>query len=301
MASVWINGQVVDEGAASVSIRDMGLLHAAGVFTTMQAAGGRVIRLTQHLLRLRSSCDALGIPLLYSDSQLTIAVQQLLQQERLGEARARLRLTVTRGSADPAPSHGTPAPGSVFLTATALQPYPQELYARGMSVVLSDQKLNPYDIQAGHKTLNYLSRLTELQKAKKCRADEAIWEDVGGWVQSGSISNIFVVKAGRLLTPPTRDELTRDEVRAMTAYPTSSVLPGITRGLILELAEQLGIPVERRGINRGMLMQADECFLTNSLMGIMPVCQIQQSPPGCGKPGELTNRLMRMYERAAGG
>ncbi len=297
MAAVWINGQLVDERAASVSIRDTGLLHAAGVFTTMRAAGGRVIRLTQHLLRLRGSCETLGIPLVYSDGELTAGIEQLLGQERLPDAR--LRLTVTRGAATSDTLHGTR--GSIFLTANALQPYPQDLYARGMSVVLSDQKLNPYDIQAGHKTLNYLSRLAELQETRQRGADEAIWEDARGWVQSGCISNIFIVKAGRLLTPPTREDLGRDEAGAAMANPGSAVLPGIARGVILELAEQLGITVQRCTIDRRVLMRADECFLSNSLMGVMPVCKIQQSSLGGGKPGELTTQLMRMYEKADGG
>lgn len=295
MASVWINGQLLDDIAASVSIRDTGLLHAAGVFTTMRATEGRVIRLTQHLLRLRGSCGILAIPLPYSDGELTTAIEQLLRQNQLADAR--LRLTVTRGAAGPAPAGGTSTTGSVFLTANAFQPYPQELYSRGMRVALSDQKLNPYDIQAGHKTLNYLSRLAALEEARQRGGDESIWEDVRGSVQSGSIGNIFIVKGGRLLTPPTGDELVQDS----SSDPASAVLPGITRGLILELAGRLRIAVERCAIDRGMLMQADECFLSNSLMGVMPVCQIQQLAVGDGNPGELTTQLMRMYEKASGG
>ena len=296
MVFAWINGQLVDENVASISVRDTGLLHAAGVFTTMRAVGGRVIRLAQHLLRLRGSCQTFGIPLPYSDGQLADATEQLLQHEQLPAAR--LRLTVTRGALSPAALDGASTQGSVFLTARAFQPYARELYTRGMSVVLSDQKLNPYDIQAGHKTLNYLSRLAGLQEARQRGADEALWENVTGLIESGSISNVFLVNDGRLITPPTRAELSRGEVGAATPYPTSAVLPGITRQLVIELAERMGIPVEQRGIERSMLMQADECFLTNSLMGIMPVCQIKQSPLGCGRPGELTAQLMRMYETA---
>lgn len=299
MPSAWINGQLVDENAASVSIRDTGLLHAAGVFTTMRAAGTRVFRLAQHLRRLRGSCQALGVPLPYSDDQLTAATEQLLRQRQLPAAR--LRLTVTRGTTGWDASHAAPTDGSVFLTARPFQTYAADLYTQGMTVVVADQKLNPYDIQAGHKTLNYFSRLAALQEARQRGAGETLWENVHGFVESGSISNIFLVKDGRLLTPPTRADLARDDTRTATSCPVSSVLPGITRELILELAEQSGMAVDRRAIDRSMLMQADECFLTNSLMGVMPVCHIQQSPVAAGKPGEHTTQIMRMYEMATGG
>src|SRR5579862_9501403 len=146
MSDAWLNGNFVSEAEATVSVRDTGLLHAAGVFTTMRADNGRVFYLDRHLVRLRQSCDALFIPLQYSDKQLLDAVGQLLQ--RLNLADARLRLTITRGSARHDPTHGLRLEPTVFITAMQLDPYPEEYYLRGMTVVtLDEQKLNPYDIQ----------------------------------------------------------------------------------------------------------------------------------------------------------
>src|SRR4051795_5201790 len=96
MPTVWINGQFVPEASASVSVRDTGLLHAAGVFTTMRSYGGKVFRLPQHLGRLRDSCEALFIPLQYKDDVLAKAADEVLRQNNLADAR--LRLTVTRGT-----------------------------------------------------------------------------------------------------------------------------------------------------------------------------------------------------------
>src|SRR5205814_9637853 len=111
-----------------------------------------------HLRRLRDSCEALFIPLQYSDEALTAATAELLRRNELDDAR--LRLTVTRGAAQQDPIHGTHLQPTVFLTAAALETYPRELYDRGLTVILLDeQKLNPFDIQAGHKTVNYYSRL----------------------------------------------------------------------------------------------------------------------------------------------
>src|SRR3954465_8906716 len=104
MPTVWLNGSFLDESTASVSVRDTGLLHAAGVFTTMRAYGGNVFRLAEHLKRLRESCEARFIPLQYKDDSLTAAVNELLARNELADAR--LRLTITRGTAQQDPLHG---------------------------------------------------------------------------------------------------------------------------------------------------------------------------------------------------
>src|SRR5207248_1641147 len=115
MSTAWLNGDLVDEDAPNVSLRDTGLLHGAGVFTTMRAKNGRVFRLTSHLRRLRQSCEALFVPLQFSDADLAAAVDDLLGQNDLSDAR--LRLTVTRGQATQDPLHGQHLTPSCFLTA----------------------------------------------------------------------------------------------------------------------------------------------------------------------------------------
>jgi branched-chain amino acid aminotransferase len=295
MPFVWLNGNFIDESHASISLRDTGLLHAAGVFTTMRSTAGTVFRLEQHLKRLRDSCEALFVPLVYADDVLTAAVQELL--ERNGLRDARLRLTVTRGHAINDPVHGLRLEPNTFLTATDLEPYPAEFYQRGMTVVLLDeQKLNPYDAQAGHKTLNYFSRLTALREANRRGAGEALWFNVHNYLQSGSISNVFIVKAGKLLTPPTPAEMLEPAVREPMPYPESAVLPGITRAVVLEIAGQVGIDVQLTSIDVNQLLEADEVLLTNSIMGVMPVCRIERRAIGQDKPGELTMQLSKRFE-----
>ncbi len=164
MPKVWLNGSFVDSGDASISLRDTGLLHAAGVFTTLRSCGGKVFRIAEHLRRLRESCEALFVPLKFRDEVLAEAAAELLRLEGLGDAR--LRLTVTRGPTGNHPIHGLRVEPTAFLTAAPLEAYPLECYQRGMTVLLLDeQKLNPYDMQAGHKTLNYFSRLAALREA----------------------------------------------------------------------------------------------------------------------------------------
>jgi branched-chain amino acid aminotransferase len=295
MSFVWLNSSFLDESAAGVSLRDTGLLHGAGVFTTMRAGSGRVFRLEAHLARVRASCEALFIPLKYTDATLTEAVQSLLEQNHLTEAR--LRLTVTRGSAMQDPLHGLRIEPNVFLTATDLEEYPAEFYERGLTVMLLDeQKLNPYDLQAGHKTLNYLSRLAALREANRRGAGEALWFNVHNYLESGSISNVFLVKEGKLLTAPTPAEMHDPSLRDALPYSRSSVLPGITRTAVLELARAADVDVRLMAINVTTLLEADEVFLTNSIMRIMPVCRIERSVVGNEKPGEVTLDLTNRFK-----
>jgi branched-chain amino acid aminotransferase len=281
MPTVWLNGSFVDEAQASVSLRDTGLLHAAGVFTTMRSYGGRVFRLGDHLRRLRDSCEALFVPLPHKDEVLTAAAAELLQRNNL--AAARLRLTVTRGASSQDPLHGLRLEPNVFLTAAEFEPYPEEYYRRGLTVILLDeQKLNPYDVQAGHKTLNYLSRFAALREATRRGAGEALWFNVHNYLQSGSISNVFVVKDGG---------------------------PGVGggRGVVIDLAKAAGIDVQMRSIDVNQLLEADEVFVTNSAMGVMPVCRIERKAIGRDEPGEVTRQLASEYaatverESAVGG
>jgi len=296
MASVWLNGSFVGEEQAAISVRDTGLLHAAGVFTTMRAYGGKVFRLDRHLARLRHSCEVLFIPLPYKDEELTSAVGEMLARDGLSDAR--IRVTVTRGSAKTDPIHGLHLSPTVLITATALEMYPAEFYARGMTVVLIDeQKLNPYDLQAGHKTLNYFSRLAALRSANQRAAREALWFNLHNYLESGSISNVFIVSKGKLVTPPTNLDLQDEKVANATAYPRSCVLPGVTRATLIELAEREGIEVERRAINVSELLEAEEVFLTNSIMQVMPVCRVERRAIGDDRPGKVTQRLTQLYQK----
>jgi branched-subunit amino acid aminotransferase/4-amino-4-deoxychorismate lyase len=167
-----------------------------------------------------------------------------------------------------------------------------------MTVMLIDeQKLNPYDCQAGHKTVNYLSRLIALRDANQRQANEALWFNVHNYLQCGCFSNVFIVKDQCLITPPTPQDLRSPELAATIPYPRSNVLPGITRGHLLEVAKSEGIDIELAAINVDQLLDADEVFLTNSVMQVMPVCRIERRAVGDEHPGKITARLAAAYEK----
>lgn len=296
MSKAWLNGRLVDERSASVSVRDVGFLHGVGVFTTLRASGSRIRSLAAHLKRLRSSCETFAIPLTYSDTELESALNELLGGDDTVDSR--LRITVTRGSTSTNQDGELVLEPTVLITATRLEPYPVSMYQFGMTVLAYDAfKLNPYDPQAGHKTLDYLSRFSALREAQQRGANEAILFNVHNYLQSGAISNVFLVKNDELLTPPTQDEL-RDQVAKATPYSRSNVLPGVTRTQVIELARSMSIEVSQRGLTVNDLLDADEIFLTNSVMGLMPVCRIERKEIGAGKPGPMLTSLSEAYAKA---
>jgi branched-chain amino acid aminotransferase len=295
MSIAWLNARFVDEDSPNISLRDTGLLHAAGVFTTMRANNGRVFRLAHHLARLRASCDALFVPLQFSDADLAGAVDETLTRNNLTDAR--LRLTVTRGQSQQDPLHGTHLTPNCFLTATELQPYPAHFYAQGLTVMLNDeQKLNPHDHQAGHKTLDYFSRLAALREAVRRGAGEALWFNIHNYLQSASIANVFIVKDKTLITPPTNEDLRDPAIAAACPYPKSNVLPGVTRGAILDLARANNIPTRIEALNVNNVLEAEELFLTNCIMQIMPVGRIEKHKVSEETPGPITQMLITLFQ-----
>lgn len=295
MAHTWLNGSLVEEKQAAISLRDVGFLHGVGVFTTLRISSGRPLYLYSHLQRIRHSCEHFSIPLSYTDDHLESAVSALIVSSELIEAR--LRLIVTRGTSFNDPERGIVIEPTVALTIDPGTAYPKDLYQRGMTVqVVDQQKLNPYDVQAGHKTMNYLSRFAALHHAIRAGAHEAIWFNVHNFLQSGSISNIFLVQGNHLLTPPTQSEMDDLELESAMPHPSSNVIPGVTRARVIDEAIGSGIAVHRKALTINDLLSADEVFLTNSLMGVMPVCRVERKAIGSEKPGKLTVMLKEAIE-----
>lgn len=204
---------------------------------------------------------------------------------------ARVRLTVSGGDLNMLQSSGDRRAHDPTILIVAQPPtrYPLELFQRGVLVVVADHRLNPLDHFAGHKTLWYWPRLAALQSAGGRGASEAIWFTVSNHLACGCVSNIFLVRNGRLLTP-----WARGEERA--ASLPSPVLPGVTRGAVMDFAESLGVTVERRMLTIDDLLEADEVFLTNSSWGVLPVRSVERTTIGGtseedARPGPLTIKL----------
>ena len=159
------------------------------------------------------------------------------------------------------------------------------LFEQGVGVRIADDQLNVADRFVSHKTLWYWPRLHALQRAAGAGMQEALWFDVTRALACGCVSNAFIVRHGALVTPPARGE------EAKGSPVRSPVLPGITRGAIISLAEENGIEVRRERIEVGAILDADELFLTNSSWHVLPVVKVEQRAIGGGEPGEVTRTL----------
>jgi branched-subunit amino acid aminotransferase/4-amino-4-deoxychorismate lyase len=284
---VYVAGKTIAASDAAVSIRDAALLHGLGVFETLRTysaseasakeAGGRPFRLRAHLARLRAGAAFLGFRVVEPDDRIAEIVAELVEANAAPDAR--VRITATGGHADvAAPSRPTAA--TLIVTAEPLAPYASDLYERGAAAVLSTIRVSEADPTLRHKTTSRARHVLALRGARAAGALEAIFLNSAGRVAEGTVSNIFVVEGGGLATPP----------------PEEGLLPGIARATVLELAEGLAIAAAERPITIEELRGADEVFLTNSIMEVMPVTRLEGQAVGAGKPGPVTRRLAAAYK-----
>ncbi len=273
MSKVFLNGEMINSEEARVSVSDTGLLYGAGLFETMRAAGGKVFRLGDHIDRLFTSSEKLRVPVGMEKDQIAEAVRRTVEANGLADAR--VRLTVTSGSVG---SDGQPV-STVLVTAGAYRGYPKEYYDEGVKVVLTDHRQSGSDVRAGHKTTSYYDRILVLNTAHVKRAAEAIWFTHDNHLAEGCVSNVFLVKDGAVLTPPV----------------DTPVLPGIARQTLLEAARSEGIDAAQKDLFIDDLLGADEVFLSNVIMGVLPVVGVEAHTVGEGKVGQLTKKMMQLF------
>lgn len=268
---VYLNGAWRSREEAAVSVDDRGMLQGVGLFETMVARNGRVWRLGRHLARMRRSAAALSLALPEDFDALPDVADELLARCALQDAK--VRLTITAG----APGRGETQRNrpTSLLTAAPFEPYPAVLYDRGMTVLVTSFQQSADDPVAGHKTLSYLPRLVALQVAQAADCQEAIWFTPDRLVAEGCMTSIFIVAGGKLQTPPL----------------DTPVLPGITREAVLELAPGAAVEPVEQPLTIHDLLDADEMFLTNVGLGVMPVCRIERHSIGDEQPGPVTQHL----------
>ncbi len=291
MTQVFLNGAFVDRDDARIGAFDAGMQHAVGLFETMSGSltngAPAIARLGAHLDRLTTSARELGLAKELNAGPIGEAALETVK--RAGHERARVRLSVTGGDLNLLETGGTSQHRpTILISATPATPYPDEMFDRGVAVTIADARANPLDPTASHKTLNYWWRLRELQAAASKGAGEAIVLQVTNHLAGGCVSNLFVVKEGRLHTPIARGE---EEMVGGKASLPSPVLPGITRGAVIDAAHTQGLEVERRMLSVNDLLDADEVFLTNSSFGVLPVVKVEAEAIGDAVVGALTKRV----------
>jgi branched-chain amino acid aminotransferase len=277
---IWLNGQLVDRQDAKISVFDHGLLYGDGVFEGIRSYGGKVFRLKEHVRRLFDSANGIRLAIPMTHQGMAKAIVGTLKANRLRDAY--IRVVVTRGEGtlglDP---NRCPRP-NVFVITDKIALYPQELYERGLDIITAATMRNhPNAVNPRLKSLNYLNNILAKIEAIDAGTLEAVMLNHLGYVAECTGDNIFIVRDGRLFTPPI----------------AAGILEGITRDEIIDIAFGFGIEVREENLTRQDLYTADECFLTGTAAEVVPVVKIDRRQVGGGKPGPVTKRLAKEFHR----
>lgn len=275
---VFIDGQFYAESDAKISVFDHGLLYGDGVFEGIRAYHGRVFKLKEHLDRLFCSAKALLLNIPMTQAELTRAVIETCREN--GVRDGYVRLLVTRGVGTLGLNPNRCKRPSVVIIAGNIQLYPPELYERGMEIVTVPTTRNLHNaVNPAIKSLNYLNNILAKIEANIAGVEEAILLNAAGYVAECTGDNLFLVKAGQLLTPPL----------------SAGALYGITRATVMDLAREAGLAVAEPNLTRYDVYNAEECFLTGTAAEIMPVVKVDGRTIGSGQPGPITRMLTERY------
>jgi branched-chain amino acid aminotransferase len=277
---VYLDGHFVARERARVSIYDHGFLYGDGIYETMRAYEGKLFLLKRHLARLKHSADAISLKLPLSLERIGDALHESLRVNKLQEAYVRLHISRGPGEIGLDPALCV-APTMVIIT-KPFHDYPAAYYERGVAAAIVKTRRNhPLALPPSIKGTNFLNNILAKIEAVKARAYEGIMLNWEGYVAEGTISNIFMVKKGVLCTP----------------HLDTGILEGVTRDLVLRLAKRNKIPAREAMLRPKDLLSADESFITNTTMEIMPVTTLDKKKIGKGLPGPVTAALRQAYQR----
>jgi len=276
---VYIDGQFYPKSEAKISVYDHGLLYGDGVFEGIRAYNEIVFKLKEHVDRLYRSAHTIMLQIPMTKSEMAKAVLETLKKNNLRDAY--IRLVVTRGVGDLGlDPRKCPKPTVSIITESLFHLHAPEVKERGITTLIVWVKRDPVDATTHEiKSLNYLNSILGKIEANTVGADEAICLNKAGFVCEGVGENIFMVKEGKIFTPPI----------------SSGALDGITRNVIMKLAEKLGHTVIEKNITPNELFNADEVFFTGTAAEVTPIRKINERVIGKGKPGPITKRIMEGF------
>jgi branched-chain amino acid aminotransferase len=290
---IYLNGKLVGRSEAKIPVSDHGLLYGYGLFQTMRAYNGHIYLLDKHLARLHEAAEVVGMAHKLKGVDLEKACGDTVKANGLKEAR--VRLTVTNGQNTAMPWSDPSGDPTVIVTAVPYTPLSEEKYRQGFKVGIAAVRRMSQSVISSMKSINYLMNVMARMDAAAKGLDETVLLNDEGYVAEGGGSNLFFVREERLVTPNLK----------------SGIIPGVTREVVIELAEGLGIPVTEGTVGIGVFRKCDEVFMTNALIEIMPVTSArdegsgQMLSVGGGKLGKITQKLREAYrtrvEKATGG
>ena len=276
---IFLNGKLVPRDRALISVYDHGFLYGDGIYETLRAYKGVVYMIDEHISRLFRSASLISLDIPLAPDEIKRAVFKTLKANRLKEAV--IRITVSRG---PGPIGLDPAlcPVPTFVIfAGDFKPYPRRLYNRGVQVAVVPTRRNyKKALDPQIKSLNFLNNILAKMEAKEMGAYEAVMLNYRGHIAEGTVSNVFFVKDNILCTPSLN----------------TGILDGITRRTVLGLADDLNIETAEGNFRAGDMYDAQEVFISNTTMEVMPVAQADDSKISTA-PGTITKILHRAYRK----
>ena len=272
----YINGRYVDESQATVSILDHGFLYGDGIFEAFRVYEGKIFHLDDHINRLFDSAKIIDLKIPMDKEAFKNIVIETVRRSGFKDCYVRPQVTRGVGTLGHDPASCKQPTVIVYVT-----PTPQLKKEKSIRLIVSAYRRPPaYILPPESKTIQYMNNILAKMEAKNKGADDAILLDVRGFVSEGCAWNVFVIKDNHVSTPST----------------TSSILPGITRKVVIRLLNEMDFNVAERDISLSELFTADEVFGTGSGSGISPVIEINGRVIGSGKPGPLTLNLDGMFK-----
>ena len=272
---IWIDGELVPSADAKISVFDHALLYGDGVFEGIRIYNGKIFKEKEHVRRLYQSAKAIRLALPLSPQQVSEGMYKAMAANGI-TGDGYIRLVATRGVGSLGISIAKTACPTVFVIADKISLYPPEVYQRGLHCIVSSLARNhPNTTSPRVKSLNYLNNVLAKADAMDLGADEAIMLTTDGYVCECTGDNLFLVRDGELLTPPT----------------SMGILEGVTRDVVIELAGKRGIAVREKMLIRHDLYIADECFGTGTAAEVVPITRIDGRKVGDGTPGPITRQL----------
>jgi len=279
---VYINGKLLPQEKATVSVFDHGLLYGDGVFEGLRSYHGKVFRLQQHVQRLYESAQAICLEIPLSQEATCEAINKTVAANAIEDGY--IRALVTRGVGTLGLDPNRCSNPQLIIIADAIELYPQELYDKGLEIVTSSVVRNhPAALSPRIKSLNYLNNILAKIEGLEAGCIETLMLNHRGEVAECTGDNIFLVRDGSLLTPPL----------------DAGILGGITRGAVIELARETSIEVQEVALTKHNVYEANECFLTGTAAEVIPVVKLDDRTIGSGKPGPVTLDLKERFHRLA--
>ena len=277
---VYIDGQYYPKSQAKISVYDHGFLYGDGVFEGIREYNGVVFKLKEHIDRLYRSAHAIMLNIPLTKEEMSKAVVETLRKNNMKDSY--IRLVVSRGVGDLGLDPRKCPKATVIIITDTINIKAGNASEIGVTVLITWVRRNPVDASTSEvKSLNYLNSILGKIEANASGADEAICLEQNGYVAEGVGENIFIVKNGEILTPPT----------------STGALEGITSDAIIKLCEKLKIKVTVTNLTAYMLFTADEAFFTGTAMEVVPISEVNKRQIGEGKPGPVTKRLMAEFQK----